>query len=354
MQTIISKKYLSKKFWNNKNVLITGINGFIGGNLAKKLINLNANVIGISNSSRKNKFLFFEDIAKYIKFHKIDISEYRKIKELTNLYKIDICIHLAAQVDVNIAKENPHLTFESNIKGTYNLLENLRNHKSIKSIIIASSDKAYGEYEFKDLPYKEHYDLRPLYPYDVSKAAADMIAKSYATDLFKLPVMITRFANIYGPGQLNFTALIPDCILANMGLRQFIPRGNGANKRDFLYVDDVCDLYLCLSYNLYKNKDLRGEIFNAGTGHGYTVNDIVKKICMIYGNDNLYQKISKKFINKSLTGEIEHQFMTYKKLKKYFKWEPKYKLEKGLNITINWYLKFLKKYKYESFIEKKK
>ena len=112
----------------------------------------------------------------------------------------------------------------------------------------------FGEYEFKDLPYKEHYDLRPLYPYDVSKAAADMIAKSYATDLFKLPVMITRFANIYGPGQLNFTALIPDCILANMGLRQFIPRGNGANKRDFLYVDDVCDLYLCLSYNLYKIK----------------------------------------------------------------------------------------------------
>jgi len=354
MRTKISRKYLTKQFWNNKNVLITGINGFIGGNLAKKLIELNANVIGISNKSLKNKFLFFEDISKHIKFHKIDISNYNKINQLLNRYKIDVCIHLAAQVDVNIAKIDPYLTFESNIKGTYNLLENLRNHKSIKSIIIASSDKAYGEYETKDLPYKENYDLRPIYPYDVSKAAGDMVAKSFASNLFKLPVIITRFANIYGPGQLNFTALIPDCILANLGLRPFMPRGNGTNKRDFLYVDDVCDLYLCLSYNLYKNQELRGEVFNAGTGHGYTVNEVVQKLCMIFDNNLLYEKILKKFKNRSLTGEIEHQFMTYKKLKKYFQWEPQHKMEDGLKSTIEWYSKFLNKYKYESFTEKNK
>jgi CDP-glucose 4,6-dehydratase len=354
MQTKILKKYLAKNFWSNKTVLITGINGFIGGNLAKKLISLNANVIGISNRKLKNKFLFFEGIEKSLKFHKIDIKDYSKIQKILELYKIDVCFHLAAQVDVNIAKVDPYLTFESNVKGTYNLLENLRKHKSIKSIILASSDKAYGEYKISDLPYKEDYDLRPIYPYDVSKAAGDMIAKSYATDLFKLPVIITRFANIYGPGQLNFTALIPDCILANIGYRKFIPRGNGTNKRDFLYVDDVCDLYLCLSYNLYKNKNLRGEVFNAGTGHGYTVNEIVQKVCSIYGNNELYKKISKAFVNKSLTGEIQHQFMTYKKLNKYFKWKPQHKLEDGLRETIDWYKRFLKKYKYETFIEDKK
>ena len=350
MQTKTLKKYITKKFWSNKTVLITGINGFIGGNLAKKLINLNANVIGISNNNLKNKFLFYEGISKKFKFHKIDIKDYKKIENILKLYKIDVCFHLAAQVDVNIAKTHPYLTLESNIKGTYNILENFRKHKYIKSIILASSDKAYGDYKISDLPYKEHYDLRPIYPYDVSKAAGDMIAKSYASDLFKLPVIITRFANIYGPGQLNFTALIPDCILANNNYRDFIPRGDGKNKRDFLYVDDVCDLYLCLSYNLYKDKDLRGEVFNAGTSHGYTVDEIVKKICHKHNNKDLYKIISKNFKNKSLSGEIQHQFMTYKKLFKYFKWKPETNLDDGLDQTIDWYKKFLKKYKYETFL----
>jgi len=348
----ISKKYLNKKFWGNKTVLITGINGFIGGNLAKNLINLGAKIIGISNKKTKNKFLIYAGISNKIKFYYLDIKNFNKLSNVLNKHKIDTCIHLAAQVDVNIAKHKPHETFESNIRGTYNLLEILKGHKHIRSIIIASSDKAYGEYDISDLPYKETYDLRPLYPYDVSKASGDMIAKSYASDLFKLPVIITRFANIYGPGQLNFTALIPDCILANEGYRKFIPRGNGKNKRDFLYVEDVCDLYMCLAYNLYKNKNLRGEIFNVGTKHGYTVNQIVKNICEINSNQQLYQSIQKKFTNKTLSGEIEHQFMTYQKLHKYFKWKPLYSLNDGLSETIIWYKKFLKKYNYKIFIEK--
>ena len=285
-----SQKYLNKNFWNNKTVLITGINGFIGGNLAKQLISLGAKIIGISNRRAKNKFLIYEGIAKHINFHNIDIKDFKKLSNVINKYKIDVCIHLAAQVDVTIAKDKPFETFESNIRGTYNLLEILRTHKYIKSIIVASSDKAYGEYKISDLPYKETHDLRPLYPYDVSKASGDMIAKSYASDLYQLPVIITRFANIYGPGQLNFTALIPDCILANEGYREFHPRGNGKNKRDFLYVEDVCSLYMCLAYNLFKNKNLKGEIFNAGTKHGYTVDEIVKNICKIDSNKLLYNQ----------------------------------------------------------------
>jgi len=352
MQMKVSKKYLNKNFWNNKTVLITGINGFIGGNLAKQLIGLGAKIIGISNKRNKNKFLTYESISNKIKFHNLDIKDFKKLSNTINKYKINICIHLAAQVDVTVAKYKPHETFESNIRGTYNLLEILRKHKHIRSIIMASSDKAYGEYNISALPYKETYDLRPLYPYDVSKASGDMIAKSYASDLFKLPVIITRFANIYGPGQLNFTALIPDCILANEGYRKFIPRGNGKNKRDFLYVEDVCSLYMCLAYNLYKNKNLRGEIFNAGTKHGYSVNQIVKNICEINSNKILYQRIKKKFMNKTLSGEIEHQFMNYQKLYKYFKWKPLYSLNDGLSKTITWYKSFLKKYNYKIFIEK--
>lgn len=349
----ISMKYLNKKFWSNKTVLITGINGFIAGNLAKQLHHLGAKTIGITNNKIKNKFLTYENVSDKIKIHNINIKDFKKLKTVISKYKVNICIHLAAQVDVNIARDNPHETFETNIRGTYNLLEVLRSHPTIKSIIIASSDKAYGDYPVSKLPYKESYDLRALYPYDVSKASADMIAKSYSSGLFKLPIIITRFANIYGPGQLNFTALIPDCILANEGYRNFVPRGDGKNKRDYLFVNDVCDLYLCLSYHLYHDIKYSGEIFNAGTDKGYTVNEIVKKICLLNDNLSLYKNIQKKFKNNKLKGEIIHQYMTYKKLYKYFKWKPSFNIETGLKITLEWYKKFLKTNYFKDFITKK-
>ena len=352
MQKKISKKYSSQSYWKNKTVLITGINGFIGSNLGKLLVSLDANVIGITNDKSKNSVLEHYKIKNLMEIHYLDISNYGKLDKILMKYKIDVCIHLAAQVDVNIAAANPFMTFESNIKGTYNLLEVLRKQKFIKSIIVASSDKAYGHYKQSKLPYQEDYDLRAKYPYDVSKATGDMISKSYASDMFKMPIIITRFTNIYGPGQLNFTALIPDCILSCFNYRKFIPRSNGLNMRDFLYVDDVCDLYLCLAYNLSKNKLLRGEVFNAGTGTGYKVKDIVKKICSLTDNLDNYLKIAPKFKNKKSFGEIKNQFMTHNKIKKYFKWTPSHTLEDGLRKTIEWYVEFLKKYNYKSFLSK--
>ena len=195
---------------------------------------LGANIIGISNSRNKNKFLKYEKIENKIIFKKIDLRNFKSINMLVQKNKIDICIHLAAQVDIKKAKTDPLTTFESNIVGTFNLLESLRIKKDIKSIIIASSDKSYGS-PLNELPYKETYDLRPIYAYDVSKACGDLISRSYASNLFNMPIIITRFANIYGPGQLNFTALIPDCILGNLSLQKFIPRSNGKNKGDFLF-----------------------------------------------------------------------------------------------------------------------
>ena len=162
--------------------------------------------------------------------------------------------HLAAQVEVGMAEKHRFSTWETNVRGTYTLLEILRENKnSLKSIIIASSDKAYGEYPIKKLPYKENYELKPQYPYDTSKACADMIAKSYSSKLFKLPIIITRFANIYGPGQLNFTALIPDAIKACLTNKKFVMRSNGEMMRDFVYIDDIVNLYNLLSEKLYNN-----------------------------------------------------------------------------------------------------
>ena len=348
----MKNNYLNKKFWKSKTVLITGINGFIGGNLAKQLCSFGATIIGITNSDKKNKFLEHENILNKIKLYKVNIIDKKKIDKLINNHNIQICFHLAAQVDVNISKVDPYETFETNIKGTYNLLDAFKKKKTIRSIVVASSDKAYGEYPISKLPYKEDYDLKPIYPYDVSKAAADMISKSYTTNLFNLPIIITRFANIYGPGQLNFTALIPGCILALLKLKKFTPRSNGKNKRDFLFVNDVCDLYMCLSYNLYKDKNLSGEIFNAGTKQGYSVDNVVKRLCKQAGNQSLYRQIKKEFSNKKTTGEIQHQFMTYEKLKKFFGWSPKYDLDKGLIETYDWYLNFCSKHDYKKFLDR--
>ncbi len=348
----ILKKYTAKAFWNKKSVLITGINGFIGGNLSKHLINLGSNVIGITNNRVKNKFIEFENLSTKIKTYQINLQDYHEVNKFIQKNRIDICIHLAAQVDVNVAKVNPLLTYQSNIAGTFNLLESLRIKNRTKAIIMASSDKAYGSYPLSKLPYKETYDLRPVFPYDVSKACSDLIARSYTSNLFNLPIIITRFANIYGPGQLNFTALVPDCILAIEKYREFIPRGNGTNKRDFLYVKDVCDLYTCLSFNLYKNKSLSGQVFNAGTTRGYTVDYIIKTLCLLSNHEDLYLNIKKKFKNKKLTGEIKHQFMNYKKLQRYFGWKPTYKLDEGLKETLDWYKEFLKKNTFHEFIKK--
>ena len=345
MQRKISEKYLSKSFWGNKKVLITGINGFIGTNLAKILISKNAEVIGVSNNRDKDISLKFENILDKIRYHRVDISNNKALNKVLKKYRIEICFHLAAQPDVNIARKNPFQTFESNIRGTYNLLDGLRKSKVIKSIIVASSDKAYGEYPLTRLPYKEKYDLRPKYPYDVSKACADLISKAYSSEIFKLPIITTRFSNIYGPGQLNFTALVPDCILALLKYRKFVPRGNGTNKRDFLFVNDVCELYLCLSYNLFKDSKLSGEVFNAGTNKGYSVDSIIKRLCLLKNESKLYKDIKSSYVKRLQIGEIPNQFMSYAKLKKYFGWKPRYSIKEGLQITIEWYEKFLKKHR---------
>ena len=200
-------------FWKNKNIFISGVAGFVGSNLAKDLINNGANVIGLTQNKKINSLLFYENIDKKINLIFGNITDRELLKSIFLKYKIDICFHLAAQVEVGSALKYPYLTWETNVRGTYTLMEVIReNKKKIKSIIIASSDKAYGNYPLIRLPYKESYQLKPNYPYDTSKACADMIAKSYASKLYKLPIIITRFANIYGPGQLNFTALIPDLI----------------------------------------------------------------------------------------------------------------------------------------------
>ena len=272
-----------KNFWKNKNVLITGVGGFVGSNLAKDLLKNKARIIGLTKNKKIDSLLYYEGLDRKIELIFGEITDKELLKSILLKYNIDICFHLAAQVEVGLARKYPYLTWETNIRGTYTLLETLReNKKKIRSIIIASSDKAYGNYPSKLLPYKENYELKANYPYDTSKACADMIAKSYSSKLFKLPIVITRFANIYGPGQLNFSALIPDVIKSCLLKKTFIMRSDGESIRDFVHVYDIVELYKLLSKNLYLNpKKFSGEVFNAGTNIKHKIKDVVKKIFLI-------------------------------------------------------------------------
>ena len=332
-------------FWKNKNIFISGVAGFVGSNLAKDLINNGANVIGLTQNKKINSLLFYENIDKKINLIFGNITDRELLKSIFLKYKIDICFHLAAQVEVGSALKYPYLTWETNVRGTYTLMEVIReNKKKIKSIIIASSDKAYGNYPLIRLPYKESYQLKPNYPYDTSKACADMIAKSYASKLYKLPIIITRFANIYGPGQLNFTALIPDLIRSCILNKKFVMRSDGEAIRDFVYINDIIELYKLLSKSLYLNpKKYSGEVFNAGTNTKHKVKDIVKKIFIHTNKEKKLKNVFKKNKNNLTKGELSAQYMDFKKLNKFFGWKPKYKFSNTLTELINWYEKYLGK-----------
>ena len=334
-------------FWKNKRVLITGITGFVGSNLAKNLSNKGANVIGLTQSKKIESLLFYEKIDKKVNLISGDITDKFLIKKILNKFKIEICFHLAAQVEVGLAQKDPYGTWETNIRGTYTLLEAIReNNKYVKSIIIASSDKAYGEYGLKKMPYKENYKLQPIFPYDTSKACADMIAKSYTSKLFNLPIIITRFSNIYGPGQLNFTALIPDSIRSCILNKKFVIRGNGESIRDYIYIDDIVDVYKLLSKQLYIDpKKYSGEIFNAGTNTPHKTKEILKKIFLYKGKIKEFKKITNNMKKNKTSGELSIQYMDYKKLYDYFGWKPKGKFNSNLPKVYNWYKSYFRKNK---------
>ena len=335
-------------YWFGRNVLITGINGFIGSNLAKRLLEKGANVYGVIRNATRDTLLFYEQLDKKTTLIEGDITDKDFLSRIISEEQIQSIFHLAAQVEVGVGLKNPYLTFETNIKGTYSLLEAVRNcPQSVESIICASTDKSYGSYPKEKMPYKEDYPLHPRFPYDVSKACADMIAQCYATEVFNFPVVVTRFCNIYGPGQLNFSAIFPDSIRACLGYGTFVPRGNGLQIRDFIYVEDVADLYLNIGECLAKNPEkYRGQIYNAGTNRPISVREVLETIYKLTGQEKAFPSILDEMKGKETVGEIDCQFMDYEKVNQHFGWTPKHSFEEGVVKTVEWFKGYLK-HKYE-------
>ena len=320
-------------FWRNKRVLITGANGFLGAYLTKNLICKGVRPFVLI--FEKNPGGVFEEERLADKVHIImgDIRDLKLIQKILKKNKIDTVFHLAAQAVVNEALENPLQTLETNVGGTWNILEACRNLKTVKRIIVASSDKAYGHY--KVLPYKEHsHPLKGIYPYEVSKTCADLIAQSY-WKTFNLPVCITRCTNLYGPGDLKFNRIVPNTISRLYRLQPPIIRDNPNALRDYLYIEDVVGAYILLAENM--NKKMFGNAFNFSTNIPLSVQDAINII-----SKEMRQDIVSKII-RTKGFEIQHQYASYDKAHKFLKWKPNHTFLEGIQKTIPWYIKYFQK-----------
>ncbi len=320
-------------FWKNKNAFVTGASGFVGANIARFLVERGANVICLQRDAVKANSLELLNIASRVTVIQGDLEDYLLMQRVLNEYEIEAVFHLAAQAIVGVANRSPLSTFEANIRGTYNLLEACRQTPTVKRIVVASSDKAYGTHEH--LPYKEDDPLLALFPYDASKACTDIISRSFA-HTYDLPVSVTRFANIYGPADLNLSRIIPGTILSVLQNESPIIRSDGTPKRDFAYVDDVAESYLLLAENIEKAK---GEAFNFGSGEAVQMLDLVNRIIKISSKD-LEPDI---LLKTKIEGEIDEQYLSADKAEEWFGWKPKISLDEGLNRTFDWYRDNLEK-----------
>jgi len=321
-----------KNFWKLRNVFITGCSGFLGYWLVEYLLREGANIIGLVRDFVPRSSFFRLRLDKKVTIIKGTLSDYFLLERTLNEYEIDTVFHLAAQTIVGAAHLNPLSTFETNIRGTWHLLEACRrNHSLVKRIVITSSDKAYGVQE--KLPYTETSPLKGTHPYDVSKTCSDLIAYTYF-NTYHLPIVITRCGNIYGGGDLNFSRLVPGTIRSVLHNEPVIIRSDGTLKRDFFYVKDVVDAYITLAENI-EEKCLTGEAFNFSSGHPISVLEMTHKILKLMDKEDFSVQI----LNEA-KGEIRDQFLSIEKAKRFLNWTPHYCLEDGLRETIEWYKNF--------------
>jgi len=321
------------EFWNNKNVFVTGGTGFLGSYLVKKLVNYGANVtILVRDYIPQSNIYIGEEYKKVNVVHGV-LEDYLLIERALGEYEIDTVFHLAAQAIVGVANRNPLGTFKSNIEGTWNILEAARKSPLIKQVIVASSDKAYGDQE--KLPYDENMPLQGKHPYDVSKSCADLIAQTYY-ETYKLPVCITRCGNLYGGGDLNFNRIIPQSIQSILNKEVPVIRSDGSFIRDYFYIEDAVDAYINLAEKIVA-LNLGGQAFNFSNEIQLTVLELVNKILKIMGSD-----IKPLILNQG-NNEIIHQYLSAKKARTVLGWSPNYTIDEGLSKTIEWYKNFLKK-----------
>lgn len=319
-------------FWLDRPVFITGCAGLLGSWLTIALVDAGAQVVGLIRDQVPYSQLRRSDYRDHIAVVSGDVTDYKLIERTLNEYEIDTVIHLAAQTIVTVANRAPLSTFETNVKGTWTMLEAVRRSPTVSRVVVASSDKAYGVHE--TLPYTEDAPLLGCYPYDVSKACADLISHAYATT-YDLPVAVTRCANMYGGGDLNWSRLFPGTIRSLIRGERPIIRSDGTLLRDYLYVKDAVSAYQVLAEQLDR-PEIRGEAFNFGIDRPHSVLEIVKTIIAISDHPQLEPVILDDAPN-----EIPAQYLSNEKAKRVLGWRPSYSLKEALQETFEWYREFL-------------
>jgi CDP-glucose 4,6-dehydratase len=324
---------LNRKFWLDRPTFVTGGTGLVGAWLVRRLVESGADVVCLVRDWVPQSELVRSRQIEQVTVVRGDIRDREILERALGEYEIDTIIHLAAQTIVTIANRNPISTFESNIAGTWNLLEASRRSPKVRQIVVASSDKAYGDQE--KLPYDESTSLQGQHPYDVSKSCADLIAHTYAVS-YGLPVAITRCGNFYGGGDLNWNRIIPGTIRSIVRGQPPVIRSDGEYIRDYFYVEDGAAAYMLLAEQLATRPELKGQAFNFSYEIQVTVSQVVQRIL------ELMKSSHKPDIRNEVSNEIRHQYLSAEKARRELNWRPLFTLENGLAKTIQWYSEFLR------------
>jgi CDP-glucose 4,6-dehydratase len=317
-----------KDFWQDRPTLVTGCTGLLGSWLTRTLVDLGADVIGLVRDWVPQSELVRRTTIERIKVVRGDVRDGATMQRLFSEYEVDTCFHLAAQTTVGIANRMPVPTLETNIQGTWNILEAARQWGGTKRTIVASSDKAYGNHDI--LPYDETSALQGQHPYDVSKSCADLIAITYANS-YGLPVAVTRCGNMYGGGDLNWNRIVPGTMRSVLKGERPLIRSNGSPRRDYVFVLDIVDAYLTLAEAMIDDAHT-GEAFNFGLDQPMSALEMVQRIIALSPHPGIEPEVIGNASN-----EIQEQYLNSDKAHRLLGWHAKHTLDEGLAITMRWY-----------------
>ena len=326
-----SEPAASASFWRDRPVFVTGATGLVGASVVRQLVTAGADVVGLVRDWVPRSELVATRLIDQIRVVRGDVRDQKTLERALGEYEVETVFHLAAQTTVGVANRNPVSTLDTNIRGTWALLEACRRSSTVRQIVLASSDKAYGDQDA--LPYTEETPVAGRNPYDVSKSCADLLAQMYAKS-YDLPVCVTRCGNFFGGGDLNWNRLVPGTIRSVLRGQRPVIRSDGHFTRDYLYVEDGARAYVQLAEQMAATPALGGEVFNFSCEQRMTVLELVARVLGVMGSDQQPD------VRNESSNEIRDQYLDSAKARRMLGWSPAFTFETGMRATVDWYTRY--------------